>query len=594
MKVLKNCLFCLKTVLCYVPGRAVAAVACIIVTAPFAGLQVLMLQRIVDGAIAYAKGSGTIESVVLYGIWLVLLLNFGATLQRVGLYQMDLVSVKLMERMAPVIARRMTQLEYASFENRHTQELFQKMSDEPETGIYNCALNFLVIVQKTMKLLFSMTVIFAISPWMGLGVVLVGIPMLVLGYDAAGRNVAVTEEAADARRRMADLKELLTDKHAMFERKLFGAEQMLAGKWDFYSTRYADIAIREKRRAMSADLASRFLNVVYLVFVVCMAAAGFLGGTLSPGQFAAALNAVAGIGNDLHDCSRQMVWLLGCAMGADYYRDFLALPQRTDLGHVEQLSRYDIAFENVSFCYPGTEREVLKNISFTIREGERIAFVGENGAGKSTIIKLLTGLYEPTDGRVTVGGVPVRQLSPALRTRLFSAVFQNFCEYQLSLRENVAFGNIERLWEDERLMRALRQADVEELALEHPQGLERNLGKLAQDGQDLSGGQWQKLAMARAFASDAEYVILDEPTASLDPVSESRMYENFARIFRERGTIMISHRLASAKMAERIFVLDGGRIVQTGSHEELMEKQGLYRTLFLVQSSFYREGGKWA
>ncbi len=592
MKILKNCLFCIRTILRYVPGYALAAFCCEILTTPFAGLQTLMLQRIVDSALTYARGLGETEDVFRHGICLVLLLTLGASLQRIGLYLMQIVSVRLMERMAPDIAGRMTQLEYASFENRQMQELFTKMSQEPETGVYNCALNFLFILQKTLTLLFSMAVIFTISPWIGLGIVLVGIPMLLLGYYAAGRNFAVTFEGADSRRRMAELKRLATDKHAMFERKLFGAEQLFAQKWDFYSARYADIAIEEQKRGMYADVAARLLNVVYLVFVICAAASGFWGGSLSIGQFAAALHAVAGIGNNLHDCSRQMVWLLSVAMEINYYREFLALPVRTDLGHVESLSGYDIAFSHVSFRYPGTKREVLKDVSFTLREGERIAFVGENGAGKSTIVKLLCGLYEPKAGRISVGGVPVRALSPALRTRIFSAVFQDFGAYQLTLRENVAFGNLKSFQEDERLLAALGRADAKELATGHPEGLDRSLGKLTENGQDLSRGQWQKLAMARAFVSDAKYVILDEPTASLDPLAESRMYENFARIFEERGTVMISHRLASAKMADRIFVLDGGRIVQEGSHEELMARQGLYRAMFLVQSSLYREGGE--
>ena len=168
-------------------------------------------------------------------------------------------------------------------------------------------------------------------------------------------------------------------------------------------------------------------------------------------------------------------------------------------------------------------------------------------------------------------------------------VFQDFQSYELTLRENVAFGNLAAIREDERLLGALKSADGLELAEGQEKGLDRNLGKLEEDGQDLSKGQWQRVAMARAFVSDAKYVVLDEPTASLDPVAESHMYENFARVFHERGTVMISHRLASAKMADRIFVLDGGRIVQSGSHEELMAIQGLYATMFRAQSAFYQD-----
>ena len=636
MKILRNCGFCLKTVFRYVPFNTLAAMICLFVPATFAGFQVLLLQRIVDNALVYVRGGNVsggaeaMEAMVMWGICLVALLTLGTSMQRIGAYQMDLASVKLMERMAPDIARRLTELEYASFEQQETQELFQKMSGSPETGIFNCCLSTMFVIQRTISLFFSMAVIFAISPWMGLGIIVIGIPMMLLGYYAAGHSMTMMEEGADARRRMVDLKSLLTNKHAMFEMKLFDAAQLFGEKWNHYSTEYADMAMRENREVMKLDICSRFLNVIYLVFVVFMAAAGLPSGSLTLGQFTAALNGVAGIGSGLNDGSRQVIWLFANAMGIRYYLDFLKLETRKDLGTVEKLSYYDIAFENVSFRYPGTERDILKNVTFYAKEGERIAFVGENGAGKSTIIKLLCGLYEPTTGNVTIGGVPVREISPKLRTHLISVVFQNFQSYQMTLRENVAFGNPEALWDDEKLLHALELAGAEELATPggngeetkeaemkggdtnradmnrtdanradtkrtdtkgmDARGLDRNLGRLEKDGQDLSRGQWQRIAMARAFVSDAKYVVLDEPTASLDPLAESRMYGNFARIFRERGTVLISHRLASARMADRILVLDGGRIVQTGNHEELMAEEGLYRTMFLAQSSFYQDG----
>ena len=595
MKVLRNCWFSLKTVFRYVPFHTLAAMVCLFVPATFAGLQVLFLQRIVDSALAYMGGAGSgaeagaMESMVLWGICLVVILTLDISVQRIGTYQMELANMRLMERMAPDIAARLMSLEYASFECRQTRELFQKMSGSPENGIYNCCLSAMFVIQRTIRLVFSMTVIFAISPWMGLGILLIGIPMMILGYYAAAHSITVTEEGADAGRRMSYIKSLLTDKHAVFEMKLFDAARLFTEKWDRYSTEYADIAMRENREVMKLDICSRFLNVIYLVFLVFLSAAGLLGGGLTLGQFTAVLGGVAGIGRNLNDGSRQVIWLSINALEINYYMDFLKLETRGDLGETEELSYCDIAFENVSFRYPGTERDILKNVTFYIKEGEKTAFVGENGAGKSTIIKLLCGLYEPTAGNVTIGGVPVRELSPKLRTRLLSVVFQNFQSYQLTLRENVAFGNLKALGDDGKLRHALGLADAMDLADTQEKGLDRNLGRLERDGQDLSKGQWQRVAMARAFVSDAKYVVLDEPTASLDPLAESRMYENFARIFRERGTVLISHRLASARMADRILVLDGGRIVQTGSHGELMAEEGLYRTMFLAQSSFYKE-----
>lgn len=191
---------------------------------------------------------------------------------------------------------------------------------------------------------------------------------------------------------------------------------------------------------------------------------------------------------------------------------------------------------------------------------------------------------------MTIGGVPAGELAEELRLKFLSVVFQDFQSYQMTLRENLAIGNLEAMDKDKKLMEALKLADAGELISgEGGEGLDRSLGRLDKDGQDLSGGQWQKIAMARALVSEAEYVVLDEPAASLDPVAESRMYENFAKILKRKGAVMISHRLASARLADRIYVLDGGRIIQSGNHEELMQKQGMYHDMYLVQSSWYHD-----
>ena len=304
--------------------HTLAAMLCLFVPATFAGLQVLFLQRIVDSALAYVReadsgaGAGAMETMILWGVCLVVILTLENSVQRIGMYQMELANMKLMERMAPDIAARLTSLEYASFEQKQTQELFQKMSGSPESGIYNCCLSTMFVIQRTIRLVFSMSVIFTISPWMGLGIILIGIPMLVLGYYSAAHSITVTEEGADARRRMADIKSLVTNKHAVFEMKLFDAAQLFTEKWNRYSTEYADIAMKENREVMKLDICSRFLNVIYLVFLVFLSAAGLLGGGLTLGQFTAVLGGVAGIGKNLNDGSRHVIWLSINAMEINY------------------------------------------------------------------------------------------------------------------------------------------------------------------------------------------------------------------------------------------------------------------------------------
>jgi len=591
MRNFKNCILCIKTVFHYAPVNAVLSIICYYIPAFFTGLRMLLMQYIVDSAVALISGTGTIDTLIVWGVLLVVMLILWASMQQAAKYELDVIGMKLSEKMAPDMARRLAMLEYAAFEEQGVHEVFQKMSDEPEKRVKNCFYRVLSTGQAMVSLISGMAVFFSISVWIGLGVIIIGIPMMAIGYYTAGREVKITEEAADVRRRMTDLKGLLTNKHAMFEMKLFGAEELVTGKWNYYGNKQTEITMRENKKIMLVNMGSNLLSLIYLVFLICMVGVGLINGSITLGQFTGALNGMANVGvHKFSDCCTQVSNLLHQAMEADFYTRFMEMDTRKDLGNIDTLKHYDIAFENVSFTYPGTDREILKNVTFYVKEGENIAFVGENGAGKSTIIKLLCGLYEPTTGNVTIGGVPVRELTPRLRNSILSVVFQDFRSYQMTLRENVAFGNLGAINDDDKLKHALCLAGAEELATSEEKGIDRSLGKLESDGQDLSKGQWQRVAMARAFVSDAKYVILDEPTASLDPLAESNMYENFAKIFKKRGTIMISHRLASAKMADCILVLDGGRIVQKGSHDELMKKNGLYQTMFVAQSSFYQDG----
>lgn len=595
MRALKNGWFCVRLVFRYAPGNALFGTAGFLVPAFFASLQMLLLQRIVDSAVAGVQGNGGAGSVILWGVLYVTILALWNSLLRVAMHQTEIIGLKLSERLAPDILGQLSSLEYSAFEQPETYDVLQKLSGAPEQEIKNCFRNILFAVQSVCSLLFSMAAFFVISPWIGTGVLLLGIPMVFFSYYSAKRQVAVTEKAVEDVRRKNYLKGFLTDRNAMFEMKLFGAESFLTEKWDRHGEHHARIAMEENRKVMLVNIGGRLLNTAYLVFVVCSAAVGLAGGSLTLGQFSGALNGISNVGvNRLQGCTRNVRMMLDACMRVQFYMDFCKMGERRRKapGKACETKGRDIAFENVSFTYPGTDREILRNVTFRIKQGERVAFVGENGAGKSTIIKLLCGLYEPTAGSVAIGGVPVGDLSEELRLKLLSVVFQDFQSYQMTLRENVAIGSPGALNSDKKLAEALRLAGAGEMLLDEGwKGLDQSLGRLDGDGRELSRGQWQRIAMARAFVSDAEYVVLDEPAASLDPVAESRMYENFTRIFKQRGAIMISHRLASARLADRIFVLDGGRIIQSGSHEELMQKQGMYHDMYVAQSAWYQEGG---
>jgi ATP-binding cassette subfamily B protein len=266
-------------------------------------------------------------------------------------------------------------------------------------------------------------------------------------------------------------------------------------------------------------------------------------------------------------------------------RDFLSVQPRISSapGHQPSLTRGEIEFRNVSFTYLGAQTPALSDVSFHIRPGETVALVGKNGAGKSTLVKLLARFYDPDAGDILFDGLDLRELSLDYLHRQIAFVSQNFGRYEATAAENIAYGHWERLGQDrQQIERTAQYAGAHEMIQRMPQGYETLLGRRFGD-YDPSDGQWQQLAVARAFARDAALLILDEPTSNLDATAEYELFNRFRELAEGRTTILISHRFSTVQMADRILVLDGGRVVEAGTHRELVAQAGHYAMLYETQ-----------
>jgi ATP-binding cassette subfamily B protein len=245
-------------------------------------------------------------------------------------------------------------------------------------------------------------------------------------------------------------------------------------------------------------------------------------------------------------------------------------------------------FRNVSFRYPGSSRLVLNGLNFQLKPGERVALVGENGQGKTTIVKLMTRLYDPLEGQVLLDGVDLREYSLEDLYREIGVIFQDFTRYEMTARENIAVGQIEALTRLEALQSAARKSMAAAAIERLPHNYEQMLGRRFEGGVDLSGGEWQKVALARAYLRNAQLLILDEPTAALDARSEFEVFRRFAELTTGKTALFISHRFSTVRMADRVIVLENGKISEDGSHEELASLGGRYAEMFEMQAIHYR------
>lgn len=270
-------------------------------------------------------------------------------------------------------------------------------------------------------------------------------------------------------------------------------------------------------------------------------------------------------------------------------REFLALePEIPRSGNVPPVFSHDIEFRHVSFKYPGKDNYVLKDCSFCIPKGKTVGLVGLNGAGKSTIVKLLLRLYDVSEGEILLDGVDIRDMEPTEYRKLFGVLFQDYVAYSLTLRENIALSDWEGRNDDEALTQAVEQSQLYEKMKTWPRGFDTPLTRRFEpDGEELSGGQWQRLALARVFFRQKPFYILDEPSASLDVLAEYEIFHQFRQSQAESGALIISHRLSTIADADYILLLQDGRIQEQGSHRDLLNENGIYAELFLTQAKKY-------
>lgn len=496
------------------------------------------------------------------------------------------------------IIQKTAKLPCEELENPKTWDLIHRVKTKPDETLEKGFDNILNIVGFLVQMVGILVVLSSYIWWSFILVFLMTAGVMAMAMRGGEQQYDVQREVTESVRRYKYFGEILTGRDAADERNLFRFSDFFQRKWEkcYYDTRRAERKMIVKwlfRTKMMSSLMSVIMCGVAAVLLVPVSM-----GRITVGLYISLIQAVY----SLVDIAS---WSLsdnvnGYAKYKEYIKDFILfynLPEReTSLNlpseHVVKINTLE--FVNVSFSYPGTEKRILKDVSFKMEAGKHYALVGGNGAGKTTLIKLMLGLYTDFEGEILINGTSIRCFDFTKIMAMFAVLFQDYSRYQVSLRDNIGLGNVRMMGTEEQerqIHEALELLGMKEKAEQFDKGIDMPLGKLDSEGRDLSGGEWQRVAMARTILSPASFLILDEPTAALDPVSESKLYEEFQKISRERTTIFISHRLGSTMLADEIVVLDQGSIIQQGAHDVLMEQCPLYREMYESQRSWYSNEG---
>ncbi len=552
-------------------------------------------KLIIDGVVE-AAGSGSPEArdrVARLVLVELALLATGLLVGRLLGLLRELLRTHLGNRINVGILEKALSLELRHFEDADVYDKMQNARREASSRPLSLVMQAFGVAQNAVTLAALSALLWRLSPWSVLVIVVASVPAFVAEARLSSESFRVNTWRAPEGRRLNYLEWILTRDSHVKEVKLFDLGPLVLGRYRLLFTKFYDEDRRLAVRRLAAGAGFGILALAAFYGMYLLVAARAARGEISLGDMTLYLV----VFRQGQSAFQGILTAVGATYEDALYMSnlfaFLAIPTTGERARVDPPATVPrgpplaIAFENVSFRYPSRPEWALRGVSLRLEPGETLGLVGENGAGKSTLVKLLLRLYDPTEGRITYGGVDIRDLDPRdLRSRI-GAVFQDFVRYQFTAAENIGLGSPAHVEDRPRIAEAARRAGAASLVDSLPRGLDTVLGGWFEAGHEISAGQWQKLAVARAFMRDAEILVLDEPTASIDAESEHELFVRFRELAAGRTAIVISHRFSTVRIADRIAVLHGGLVEELGSHRELIDRDGRYAHLFSLQAQGY-------
>ena len=477
------------------------------------------------------------------------------------------------------IMNKCIKLSLKDFEDSETYDKLQRVQSETSYRPYQVFLSILNLITSMVTLFSSVSIIINWKPWVLLILVLIPITFSVYFFKIGQREFNINWERATDKRKSWYLSYLVTRDNTFKEIKSYGIGQYVLNKFDSINSKFVKQDIKLFKRRSIFTFIFEFVQQACTSIIIIYSA---LIGEILIGNVVGFINALNLIQNNCKEILNTVYTLYENNLYISQLFQFLDLEEENfnienkELKNISDIETLDI--KNLTFKYPNSPNVVLNNINLNIKKGERVAIVGANGSGKSTLVKLISKLYEVKENSILYNGISLNNYNEAQLKNCIAVLFQDFTKYEMTVRENVGFGNIESIDNDENMKKALDKASATFIS-----NLDEQLGLWFQDGRQLSGGQWQKIAIARTFFRDASLYILDEPSSALDPIAEKEVIDMFLKMTEDKIGIFISHRLSTAMLADRIIVMNEGEIVGNGTHQELIKNNFVYKKMYELE-----------
>ncbi|MBQ9086854.1 MAG: ABC transporter ATP-binding protein [Clostridia bacterium] len=561
-------------------------------------LQAVISDRVaaeVSGAGFFVSFWGSMVMFLLIFYFLYRILN--QVVNRLSTAVTRIAGEKVVRHVRLQIMNKAKELDLASFDLPEFYEKLENANREAGNRPISVLSATFDAISKLISLI-SYIVVLATAPgmwWTAPVMILISIPTAVVNFTYKHKTFLYLRRRSKDRRQMNYYSDLMVNKDMVKEIRMYDLADQFIERYDNVFQKYylgmRKLIVRESFWQIALTFLSAIVNCLFFGLIAIQV----FNGTIQIGDYSLYTGALTSIATTVAGLINVSATVYEGTLFIDNLIAFVkerptVIPSTDAPASVAHGQPHTIEFVDVSFAYPGSDRRVLNHINLKFRPGETVVLVGLNGAGKTTFIKLLTRLYDPTEGKILLDGKDLKEYDPKDLYRMFGIIFQDFGKYAVSVSDNIRFGDIRREAEPSEIREAAVAANADDFITRLPEEYNTPLMRFFEpDGIELSIGQWQKLAIARAFYSESDILILDEPTASLDPMAEQEIFNQFDRLRQDKTTIFVSHRLSSATVASKIVVLEYGELIEEGTHKELMEKKGRYYELFSTQARRYLE-----